>query len=154
MNNPAEKAIKTLNNLIEICRDGEKGYTLAADKEKNPEQASLYKQYATERGRFVSELQDALEELGAHSSEGGNMGAAAAGAVHRGWINIKSVATGSETEVIVAECERGEDAAVDAYKEALENELPEDVRMVVEKQYQMVQKAHDRMSALKHASAK
>jgi hypothetical protein len=46
------------------------------------------------------------------------------GAMHRGWINIKSLVTGKDEAAIVAEAERGEDAAVAACEQALGGSLP------------------------------
>jgi len=56
------------------------------------------------------------------------------GAVHRGWLNIKSMLTGDTVYVILAECERGEDVAKANYSKALSHDLPDDIRNVVQQQ--------------------
>ena len=40
--------------------------------------------------------------------------------MHRAWINLKSAVTSGDDHAILAECERGEDSAVDEYKKAME----------------------------------
>jgi uncharacterized protein (TIGR02284 family) len=54
---------------------------------------------------------------------------------------------------VLAECERGEDAAKYAYEAALKQDLPMDVRTIIERQYQGVQANHDRVRDLRNAAA-
>ena len=74
--------------------------------------------------------------------------------VHRGWINIKSAVTGEDEAAVISECERGEDSAVEAYEEALETDLPNDVKVIVSRQFSQVKEAHDRIRSLERANAK
>jgi uncharacterized protein (TIGR02284 family) len=53
---------------------------------------------------------------------------------------------------VLAECERGEDAAKAAYEAALQKNLPADVRTLVERQYQGVKANHDRVRNLRNAA--
>ena len=71
--------------------------------------------------------------------------------LHRGWVNIKSTITGMDEAAVLAECERGEDAAKRAYEAALKKDLPLDVRSIVERQYQGVKQNHDRVRDLRNA---
>ena len=105
-----EKEIASvINNLIETLKDGEKGFKEAADGVKDPELKSLFTQYSAQRHRFASELQTELRSVaGAEPETGGS----AAGAMHRGWMDLKSAISGKDEGAILAECERGEDSAV------------------------------------------
>jgi uncharacterized protein (TIGR02284 family) len=47
--------------------------------------------------------------------------------MHRAWTNIKSTITGMSEHAVLAECERGEDAAKAGYEAALQKSLPADV---------------------------
>lgn len=49
----------------------------------------------------------------------------------------------------LAECEKGEDVAKKRYHDALEKDLPVDVRAIVERQYQGVLQNHDRVRDLR-----
>jgi uncharacterized protein (TIGR02284 family) len=90
-----------------------------------------------------------VRELGGDPENSGSF----TGALHRGWINIKSVVTGQDDTAILNECERGEDVAKNAYKEALEKNLPANVASTVQTQYTAVQAAHDQVKALRDSSS-
>jgi uncharacterized protein (TIGR02284 family) len=143
-----DKVISTLNNLIETCRDGQNGFQTAADGVKSGELKQLFYGYSQERARFVGELQDEVRRLGGDPENTGSVAAS----LHRGWIDIKSAITGKDDDAIISECERGEDAAVSNYHDALENDLPANVRSIVERQYASVKQAHDRIRSLERAS--
>ncbi len=74
------------------------------------------------------------------------------GALHRGWINIKSAITGKDDAAILNEAERGEDVAVNAYKKALEENLPANVQTVVQQQSTEVKAGHDKVRGLRDAA--
>ena len=81
----------------------------------------------------------------ANAEEGGSVG----GAVHRGWVNLKSAVAGRTDVAILEECERGEDVAKARYGKALEATLPEDIRRVVKRQYDGVISNHDQIRDLR-----
>jgi uncharacterized protein (TIGR02284 family) len=70
------------------------------------------------------------------------------GSLHRGWINIKSLVTGGDDGAIIAEAERGEDAAKRAFEDALKADLPAGTRELVQQQSAIVHTAHDEVRAL------
>jgi uncharacterized protein (TIGR02284 family) len=73
--------------------------------------------------------------------------------LHRGWINIKSAVTGEDEGAVISECERGEDSAVKSYEDALKNNLPADVQMIVKRQFSQVKEAHDHFRSLEKRKA-
>jgi len=75
------------------------------------------------------------------------------GSMHRAWTNIKATITGKSEHAVLAECERGEDAAKAAYEAALQKSLPADVRALVERQHEGVKANHDRVRNLRNAAA-
>ena len=144
-----DDVISTLNNLIETCKDGENGFRTAAEGVKNSELKTLFNTYAQQRAQFAAELQAEVRRLGGDPETSGSVAAA----IHRGWINIKSVVTGEDEHAVLAECERGEDSAVHNYEEALQSNLPGDVRDIVERQYRQIKEAHDRIRTLRDATS-
>jgi uncharacterized protein (TIGR02284 family) len=139
-----KNVISTLNTLIETCRDGEQGFRTAAQNLKDPQVKSFFTDVAQERAGFAEELKDQVQRLGGRPDEGGS----AAGAAHRGWMNVKAVVAGGDDTRIIAEAERGEDVAVATYRTALEQKLPPPVDSIVHRQYAHVKDAHDRVRAL------
>lgn len=137
-----------LNSLIETCRDGHEGFRVAAEDVRNSELKTLFTEYSQQRARFIDELQSIVRGLGEESEKSSSV----AGAMHRGWINIKSVLASGDEHAILAECERGEDSAVEEYQEALASEdLPPHIRDIIQRQSVAVQAAHDRVRDLRDA---
>ena len=140
-----DDVISTLNNLIETCKDGQEGFQQAAEGVQNSQLKTLFYEFGQQRAQFAGELQALVRELGGDPETS----ASTAGALHRGWINIKSAITGQDDSAILNECERGEDVAKNAYKDALEENLPANVSSIVQEQYSAVQAAHDQVRALR-----
>jgi uncharacterized protein (TIGR02284 family) len=143
-----DDVISTLNNLIETCKDGQNGFQTAAEGVKNSELKTLFSTYSQQRAQFAGELQGEVRRLGGDPEQTGSVAAT----LHRGWINIKSAVTGEDENAVISECERGEDSAVSNYKDALDADLPADVRSTLERQYTQVKEAHDRIRALERAT--
>lgn len=144
-----DNVISVLNNLIETCKDGQNGFQTAAAGVKRSELKTLFGQYSQQRAQFAGELQNEVLRLGGDPAETGSVAAS----LHRGWMNIKSAVTGEDDNAILAEAERGEDAAVASYRDALADEnLPADVRTIIERQSAQVKDAHDRIRNLERAT--
>lgn len=145
-----KEIISTINSLIETLKDGQEGFKQAAEAVKDPDLKSLFNQYSLQRARFAGELQSEANQLGESEPEESS---SAAGAMHRAWINIKSAITSGDDHAILAECERGEDSAVEEYQEAMEEEeLSAPIREIVSRQYGEVKSAHDRIKQLRDAT--
>ena len=145
-----DNVISTLNNLIETCKDAQEGFRQAAEGVKNSELKTLFHAYSTQRAQFAGELQNEVRRLGGDPEKSSST----LGALHRGWINLKAAVTGEDEGAIISECERGEDAAVRNYEDAIKSELPGNVRELVERQFAEVKTAHDRIRSLERATGR
>ncbi len=141
----------TLNGLIETCKDGQQGFHTASQNIDDPEIKRLLNEYSLQRAKFTGELQSLVQRLGERDPEDSS---SLAGAIHRGWMNLKTAIAGKDRYGILAECEVGEDSAVKEYRKALDVELPANVREVVSRQSGEVQAAHDRVKTLRDAAKK
>jgi uncharacterized protein (TIGR02284 family) len=146
-----KEIISTINSLIETLKDGQEGFKQAADAVKDPQLQSLFREYSQQRSRFATELQTQAQSLGETEPE---KTSSAAGAMHRAWINIKSVATSGDDKAILSECERGEDSAVNEFKKAMEDNLSSPLREIVSRQYSEIKSAHDRVKQLRDTASK
>jgi uncharacterized protein (TIGR02284 family) len=149
MNSDIKTTLKTLNDLIEVLKDGEEGFKSAASDVKVPDLSLVFTRYAVQRAEFASELQARVLALGADVETSGSV----AGSIHRGWINLKSALSSNEPHAVLAEAERGEDSAVAAYRKALdEAHLDKSTQDIVSRQYADVKAAHDHVKMLRDSS--
>lgn len=142
-----QETIGVLNDLIETSKDGEKGFRECAEDLKNPQLKTTMVQRAQDCATAVAELQQLVRSLGGDPETSGSV----AGDLHRRWVDLKSMVTGKDDEAILNECERGEDVALKSYRKALDKDLPADIRVVIQRQFQGVQRNHDQVKALRDA---
>ena len=144
-----DDVISTLNDLIETSKDGEEGFRTCADNVKNATLRTFFLEKAERCREGAVQLQNIVREMGGDPEQRSSM----AGAMHRFWVNIRGTISGMDDHAILAECERGEDIAKRSYENALAQDLPGDVRMVVERQYREVKANHDRVKELRNMTA-
>ena len=144
-----KKENTVLNNLIETLKDGQEGFRQAAEGVSNPKLRSLFRDYSEQRSRFATARQS---EARSHGETDPEIRSSATGALHRGWINLKSALTGGNEHAILAECERGEDSAVDEYKKTLDDGLSPSAQELVSRQFTEIKAAHDRIKSLRDAA--
>lgn len=142
-----DETASTLNQLIQICKDGEAGFLAAAEAVEDLNLRRLFESYSQQRSEFAAELQLEVRRLAEDPAEGGH----ATAALHRTWLEIKAGITGHDEGAIISECERGEDIAVRAYEKGLDSPLPADIRVIVERQFLQVKQAHDQIRSLERA---
>src|SRR3989338_2153213 len=142
------KTISVLNDLIETSKDGEAGFRTCAEDVKNVELKSLFTKRAGECATAAEELQAMVLGFGGAPENDTSV----AGDLHRRWVDLKSLVSGKDEEAILNECERGEDVAKKRYAEALKNELPLNVRELVQRQYEGVLRNHYQIKALRNSA--
>lgn len=143
-----DDTISTLNDLIQTCKDGADGFREAAQGVQTSDLRDLFTRYSQQRAQFITELQDEVRKLGGEPETSGSISAS----LHRGWINIREALQGNDENAVLNECERGEDVAVDSYRDAMKQALPSDILSVIERQYMQVREAHDRVKSLRNMS--
>jgi uncharacterized protein (TIGR02284 family) len=150
MSSADNTVISTLNSLIETCNDGAQGFRTAAQELKDATAKALFNDYARQRDLFVEQLREEVRRLGGTPEEGGSV----SGAMHRGWMNIKSAIAGKSDSAIIAEAERGEDVAVATYQNAIQSGLPPQLLATVQRQLTEIKSAHDRVRGLEKTTAR
>lgn len=144
-----EDTIAHLNQLIEASKNGELGYTTAAEHVNNTQLKSVFQEYARQRARFVQQLQIEAARLGGAAVVSSSFPAA----LHRGWIDVKSALSGGDGSALVNACETGEAAALAAYQRALDLDISGEIRTLIDQQYRKIQEAHNHLLHLKEAGA-
>jgi uncharacterized protein (TIGR02284 family) len=144
----SSELIDTLNDLIETCMDGEYGFRVSAEQAKSSSLRSNLLARASECATAADQLRAHVVQLGGKPEDSGS----ALGAVHRGWVAVKAKLTTYDDLAVLEECERGEDAALATYRDALERDnLPPPIRNLVEHQYEGVKRNHDQVRRMRDA---
>ena len=144
-----DDVISTLNDLIETSRDGEEGFRQCAESVKTATLKTFFEQKSGRCREAVTQLQQIVREMGGDPERSSSM----SGTMHRFWVSLRSSISGMSDHAILDECERGEDVAKKSYEKALAQDLPGDVRRVVERQYTEVKANHDKVRAMRNATA-
>ena len=145
-----DKVISVLNTLIETCKDGEYGFSAAAEGLSDTQTRALFTQFSHQRGEMARALQAEVRRLGGDPEKAGSV----SGSAHRGWINIKSAITGKDDGAIIAEAERGEDSAKKVFEDALKEAVPMPTRALITELSAKVHTVHDRVRSLEKAAAR
>jgi len=145
----SEKSVDVINDLIKINNDRSAGFEKAAQdlKNGNGELIAVFNRLAGESREYANELTGIARQYYGDVAEG----TSTSGDLHRAWISIKSTFTGNDAAAILDECERGEDAAKSAYKDALDesNELTFEVAGVLQRQQEGIIAGHDLIKNLR-----
>lgn len=137
--------VDTLNDLIETSKDGEYGFNACAKHTASEELRQVFHERAQECRVAAEELQPYVTQYGGKPDQRGS----ASGALHRGWVAVRGSLSGYSDKAMLEECERGEDAALARYRKAIKQDLPEQLRALIQRQELGVQRNHDQIKALR-----
>src|SRR5207253_3567449 len=123
MNN--NEVISILNGLVETCRRGQEAFRGAAEGIRNSEFRRLFNIFAQQRTQFISELQAEIHRLGGDAGKGATTTARKDNTIP---FRLPATPEIRDETVVIAGCQREEEAAVNDYQEALKADLPLDVQ--------------------------
>ena len=135
--------ISVLNDLVRINHDRTEGYQKAVEELK-----------ATDidlKTMFTNMANASVQNANALAAEVARLGdqpvsdTTQSGKIYRIWMDIRSGISARDRKSILSLCEFGEDAALKAYKLALESdvEMPAEIRQLVLDQQEGLQSSHD-----------
>ncbi|RIJ42926.1 PA2169 family four-helix-bundle protein [Pontibacter oryzae] len=148
MNN--EKTVNVLQELNQFVNDRIEGYKHAADATKDPAHKSYYNDLINQSRSFSNEINSSISSMGGSAEKS----TTAKGKIYRGWMDVKSAATGNDEESIIESNIYGEEWAQKAYNDALDNraDLPQNVVQMVEKQKQASLATCERLRQMKESA--
>jgi len=144
---------RVTKSLITVLEDGKAGFADAAgklDETHRSELVARFQALSVQRAEFADELQALAATYGDDIEESGSVAAAA----HRGWMAVKAMLAGEDADGVLDAAEQGEDHAVRVYQDALDDEISNGLRTVVQRQFTSVKAAHDEVRAARNVSAK
>jgi uncharacterized protein (TIGR02284 family) len=131
---------KVLLDVIKVLQDGQKGFADIGEHLKDDTLKRYFLAESLKRANFRAELENELHRAGmADVKESGSV----SGAVHRVWGDLKAHLGAGSDHQLLATSEQGEDVAKDAYKKALEHDLPLPVRELLTTQQAHINSSHD-----------
>lgn len=150
MENTNEKQVTLINGLIEINNDRIEGYERAMKETDDADLKVLFSSMAGESRAYRAELIAEVISLNGTPAEGTTN----SGKVYRAWMDIKAALTGKDRHAIIASCEFGEDAALEAYDDVMtaDTGLSAKTRDIVVKQREKLQQSHNKIKALRDAT--
>jgi uncharacterized protein (TIGR02284 family) len=131
-----------LNDLLQILKQGQEGFRMAAEAAKDPEFKALFLQCAAKRAEMAREL---LRHM---RPEWWEKKVAAKGAYQNGF-NLNTALTSGDDFTILAECERGENRAIAMFKKALEQDLPSDLCRRIKSYSLRILETHEKIKELR-----
>jgi uncharacterized protein (TIGR02284 family) len=146
MTTATDEIIETLNELIEVLVDGQRGFSGAADAvdaDDNLLKSELMR-YSNQWGDYAATLAHALAGLGEEVEGHGTI----VGTIRQGWISFKQAIGCDAQYALLTECLHGGEAMIDAYGRAMDADLPSPLDQIVQMQYETVKSVQRRISAL------
>ena len=138
-----ENLVEVLNDLVKINNDRIEGYERAISETEgiDIDLKGIFQKMANESREYVAELSKEISSLGGEVETGTTN----SGKIYRVWMDIKATFTGKDRTAILENCEYGEDAAQEAYEDALatDAELPTSVRQLITDQKAALLESHN-----------
>ncbi|WP_205499691.1 ferritin-like domain-containing protein [Rufibacter psychrotolerans] len=128
--NEKQKVVQVLQELNEFVHDGLEGYERAAKESTDTARQDAYRRFAQQRLAFANELNQIIQQHGGIPE----FGTTGKGKLYRQWMDLKATLTGGNEEAILGSNIYGEEWAQKAYRDALDHELPAEVRGVILRQ--------------------
>jgi len=131
--------IEALRELISVHHASEQAFRLCASSLGAGPLVELCARCGGECAAAIGELEALVERLGGGRPARG----AVAGFWRSGWAGLRAALARGEDGAILDACERGESRILEAYRNALDDYLPDFVRDAVLRQFEALMSTHD-----------
>jgi uncharacterized protein (TIGR02284 family) len=131
--------ITALRELISVRRDSEQALRMCAASVAAEPLREICSQAATDCAEAICQLEALVARLGGERQAHG----AVAGFWRSGWAGLRGALARNEDSAILDACERGESWILEAYRNVLDDHLPDLVRDAVLRQFEALMRTHD-----------
>ncbi|WP_286785812.1 MULTISPECIES: ferritin-like domain-containing protein [Pseudomonas] len=138
----------TLNELIEITRDGERFYCRALSEVKSPELRQVFEEMAQVKNAVIQALAVKVSANEEHPAQGGTL----FGRFREAYADARAGMASDKDATYVGQLEATEDRILAAYEDALKD-ADVDVQALLGLELPKIRACHARMSALKKSLA-
>ncbi|WP_082960212.1 ferritin-like domain-containing protein [Maribacter hydrothermalis] len=137
MNKDIKKIEDKLKDVVEKNEDSVKGFEKAADLAKELSTKSYFDKKAKQRRSFIKQLRNATPAL---QLGNGEIDGSTKGAIHRSWMDVKTLFSGDNDETMLSEAVRGDKAAISEYNEVMTEVLiPNRMKEILREQKEIIQ---------------
>ncbi|GGA98984.1 PA2169 family four-helix-bundle protein [Puia dinghuensis] len=138
-----KKTLHVLNDLIHINIDRVAGYEKAAHEEKTPESdlREVFYRMAIESRSYINDLHAQVIRLGGVPVTQATI----TGKLYLYWLEGKNRFDGPDAASCLAACLASQEATEIAYRQALEESLPQDLHFLIESQLWSLERARQRL---------
>lgn len=143
------RTAEVLEDLVKINNDRIEGYQKAGKQTDDGDLKTLFDSMLAESKQFTVELNKYLRNLGVERERDSTL----AGKIYRTWMDVKVSFGGDSRHSILASCEFGEDAAQRSYREALQQDIPDDLKEMISRQQRTLKVSHDEIRHLRDVEA-
>lgn len=142
-----EQLVEQVNKIIQTNIDRREGYEKALEEIKDPQLKTLFADCCRQSNENINELRQIVMQHGGTPTETSSV----AGDLYRVWMDVKSAMAADNTKAVLQSCERGEDVAVNAYKEVTTapEKVTDPVMSALHRQQQGILSMHNRVKALR-----
>jgi uncharacterized protein (TIGR02284 family) len=137
--------IVTLKELLTVTRDGAHGFSSCLEHARGAELRRMLEARARRNAAAAAELAELIAQLGGDPAARTRI----IGATRRGWVNLNTALAQNTDDALLEESEHGEDHALEVYRNALDDHLPELVRRVVLRQFEDMMSDYDQIRFLR-----
>jgi len=141
MTNPAV----TLNELIEITRDGQTFYTEAVGRVTNSHLKAVFRGLIDVKAKMISTLSEHVRARGMEPSAQGTL----AGSFHKLYGDVRAKLSTQGDMTFVAQLEAAEDRLLTAFEQAASDASDPELRRIITRYLPKVRLCHDEMRNLK-----
>ena len=147
-----DRTMDQVNRIIQTNIDRREGYEKAIEQTEDPQLKDLFRDCKTQSEGYLSELREIAGRNGTEPTSS----TSTAGDLYRAWMDIKQALSVNNTKAVLQSCERGEDVALNAYRQATEpgeNDAVADTQVlsILNKQKEGILTMHNRVKALRDA---
>ncbi len=144
-----EDIVDDLNELVKINNDRIQGYLKAVEDTEDAQLDHLFNEMIVQSQNFRSQLADHIVRIDG-TAVTDTTSTDVGSKIHRAWIDIKSAVTGKDRDTVLSSVTFGENAAVEAYESAVENDkLPAYIKEDISAQLSQLKASRDKMESMK-----
>jgi uncharacterized protein (TIGR02284 family) len=140
-----ERVQSRLKDLIETLRDGQEGFKELGHRLQDGGAKRVFLEETQVRAEYAAELENELHRIGLHDVK---VSASHGTKLRLFWAEIKAKLVNGD-HVLLSAAEQGEDVAKKAYEDALKEDLPLPLRELLDRQFEHIQRSHDKVKALR-----